>query len=112
MIELWRGSVVWADLAPTRGREQSGRRPVLVAASEEYLATVTTLVIVVPVTTSTRGWPNHMPLRGRTGLGRSSWAITEQIRTIARERLHQVAGSVDGATLREIDVWLRDFLGL
>ncbi len=112
MTELWRGSVIWADLAPTRGREQSGRRPVLVVASEEYLATVTTLAIVVPVTTSPRGWANHVPLRGRTGLGRPSWAMTEQVGAIARERLHQAAGGVDAATLREIDVWLRDFLGL
>ena len=107
-----RGSVVWASLDPASGREQAGRRPVVVIASDDYLAVVTTLAIVVPVTTVDRGWPNHVLLRGASGLGRASWAMTEQPRTIDRGRLRTVAGSVDAATSEEIDVWLRDFLDL
>ncbi len=109
---LWRGSVCWAELDPTRGREQGGRRPVLVVASQSYLDVVTTLALVVPVTTVDRGWPNHVPLRGVTGLGRESWAMTEQIRTVARDRLVGVAGVVDDATLAGVSVYLADFLGL
>lgn len=112
MSDLLRGSVAWADLAPTRGREQSGRRPALVVASSGYLSVVTTLAIVLPVTTVDRGRPNHVPLHGRTGLGRPSWAMTEQPRTITRDRLGEVVGLVDDETLRDVDVWLRDFLGL
>ncbi|WP_024286149.1 type II toxin-antitoxin system PemK/MazF family toxin [Cellulomonas sp. KRMCY2] len=109
---LWRGSVAWAGLSPTRGREQTGRRPVLVVASEGYLDAVTSLVVVLPVTMVGRGWPNHVALRGAHGLDRPSWAMTEQVRTIARDRLVGVAGLVDDATLADIDVYLRDFLGL
>lgn len=109
---LWRGVVARADLSPTRGREQSGRRPVLVVASDGYLAAASTLAIVLPVTTTDRGWPNHVALRGDTGLDRPSWAMTEQVRTVARDRLVEVVGLVDGATLREVDVWLRDLLAL
>jgi mRNA interferase MazF len=104
--------VAWADLAPTRGREQDGRRPVLVVASAGYLTTVTALVIVLPVTTVDRGWPNHVPLRGATGLERPSWAMTEQPRTLSRDRLGEPVGMVDDATLHAVDVWLRDFLDL
>lgn len=111
MTALHQGTVVWADLSPVRGREQDGRRPVLVVASEGYLAAVTTLAIVVPVTTVDRGWPNHVLLRGETGLGRPSWAVTEQPRTIARERLGSVAGMVDRETMHGVRLWLRDFLG-
>lgn len=50
-----RGSVVWVSLDPVNGREQSGRRPVVVVASDAYVAVVTTLVIAVPVTTVGRG---------------------------------------------------------
>ncbi len=110
-IALWRGAVAWANLDPTRGRQQSGRRPALVVASDAYLETVTTLAIVVPVTTVDRGWPNHVPLTGEPGLDRPSWAMTEQVQTIARDRLTSVAGQVDGGSLREVDVYLRDFLG-
>lgn len=111
-VPLARGAVVWADLSPTRGREQSGRRPVIVVASDAYLETVTTLALVVPVTTTDRAWPNHVALRGRPGLGRPSWAMTEQLRTVARDRIVDVVGLVDDATLAEIDTYLRDFLGL
>ncbi len=113
MSDPWRrASVVWATLSPTSGREQAGRRPVVVVASDRYLEVVTMLTIVVPVTTVDRGWPNHVPLTGPTGLSRPSWAMTEQPRTLDRERLHDVAGQVDAATAAAIDVWLRDFLAL
>lgn len=109
---LRRGDVLWATLDPTSGREQSGRRPVVVVAGDEYLDVVTTLVIVVPVTTTNLGWPNHVPLTGPTGLADPSWAMTEQPRTIDRGRLHGVAGRVDAATTEAVDLHLRDFMGL
>lgn len=104
--------MAWADLSPTRAREQSGRRPVLLVASRGYVETITTLVIVLPITSVERGWPNHVPLDGRTGLGRASWAMTEQIRTITRDRIVSVAGAVDSSTLSVVDRYLRDFLDL
>lgn len=107
-----RGSVLWASLDPTSGREQSGRRPVVVVASDDYLEAVTTLVIVVPVTSVDRGWPNHVPLHGPTGLQSPSWAMTEQPRTIDRARVRAVVGQIDVETQAAIDIYLRDFLGL
>ena len=111
-LPLWRGSVAWADLSPARGRERSGKRPVLVVASRGYLETVTALVVVLPVTTADRGWSNHVPLRGAHGLDRASWVMTEQVRTITRDRIGDVVGLVDDATLGDVDVYLRDFLDL
>jgi len=111
--ELRRGQVVWVELDPTRGREQSGRRPALVVASDLYLAQADTLVIVVPATTVDRSWPNHVPLRGPgLELAHPTFAMTEQPRTLSRERVVGVAGVVDVATMREVDLWLRDVLGL
>lgn len=113
MSQPWRrGAVLWAELDPARGRGQAGRRPVLVVASDGYLAVVETLTIVVPVTTVDRGWPNHVALRGPTGLQQPSWAMTEQPRTLDRDRLVAVAGLVDEGTLVDVDLWLRDFLAL
>ena len=108
-----RGEVVWVELDPVRGREQGGRRPALVVASEAYLKQADTLAIVVPATTVDRGWPNHVPLRGpHLGLLKPTFAMTEQPRTVARKRVVGAAGLVDAATMREVDEWLRDFLGL
>lgn len=67
-IGLSTGTVAWAALAPVRGREQGGHRPVVVVASQGYLDAVTTLLLVVPITTTDRGWPNHVPLDGAIGL--------------------------------------------
>lgn len=111
--ELRRGMVAWAELDPVRGREQSGRRPVLVVASDLYLAQADTLAIIVPCTTRDRGWPNHVKLAGEhLFLPVATYAMTEQPRTVARERLLDIAGVVDARTMREVDGWLHDFLAL
>ncbi|HNV10988.1 MAG TPA: type II toxin-antitoxin system PemK/MazF family toxin [Propionibacteriaceae bacterium] len=111
--DLRRGMVVWAELDPVLGREQAGRRPVLVIASDLYLEQADTLAIIVPATTIDRGWPNHVELKGpNLALPLPTFAMTEQPRTITRERLVDVAGRVDVETMREVDGWLRDFLAL
>lgn len=111
--ELRRGMVVWAELDPVRGREQAGRRPALVIASDLYLEQADTLAIIVPATTTERGWPNHVLLRGPDlSFGQPTFAMTEQPRTVTRERLFDVIGVVDAETMREVDGWLGDFLGL
>ena len=96
-----------------RGPEQSGRRPVLVVASDIYLEQADTLAIVLAATTADRGWPNHVLLRGsRLGLSKPTFAMTEQPRTVTRDRLVGEIGVVDTATMRDVDGWLRDFLAL
>lgn len=113
MTDPWRqGDVAWADLAPIRGREQGVHRPVLVVAGGSYLRAVTTLVIVLPMTTTDRGWPNHVQLTGPTGLDARSWVMTEQIRTLSRDRLGRRAGSVDGPCLALVQRWISDLLDL
>lgn len=109
---LRRGVVFWAAPDPTIGSEQSGRRPFIVVASNEYLEQVTNLVLAVPLTTTDRGWPNHVRLVGNTGLDATCFAMTEQVRAISRLRVSRITGSVDDETLRGIDSWLRDFLDL
>lgn len=74
------GSVVWADLDPTRGREQAGRRPAAVVSTTNYLNAVPSLIIVVSITTHDRGSPHHVRLTGEgLGLDRVSYAMTEQL---------------------------------
>ncbi len=85
----------------------------LVVASDLYLEQATTLAIVLPATSTDRGWPNHVLLRGPDlAVRRPTWAMTEQPRTVMRDRLVGHLGVVDRATMREVDVWLRDFLAL
>lgn len=110
---LRRGSIVWVDFNPVQGREQAGTRPAIVIASDGYLANVPELVIVIPVTTTDRAWPHHVPVRGPdVDLPRSSFAMTEQPRTVARSRIAGPAGTASEATMSTIDQWVRDFTDL
>lgn len=105
------GDVVWARPEIAVGREQAGRRPAMVVAGAGYLETVDTLAIVVPITTVDRGWPNHVEVFGAE-LGRRSWAMSEQVRTISLDRVVSHAGRVDQATLAAVRGWIADFLDL
>src|SRR5262245_35481028 len=107
MTDLISGDLVWVSPKVVVGREHGGRRPALVVAGADYLAIVDTLALVVPITTTDRGWPNHVPVRGGS-LDRPSWAMTEQVRTISRERIVAHAGRADAVTLAAVRVWLRD----
>lgn len=106
------GDIVWAELGPGFGREQSGRRPVIVVASNDYLEALDSLLLVVPVTSRDRGWPNHVPLTGPNSLAQQSFALTEQLKCISRDRIVGAAGSIDQPCLERIRVYLRDFLDL
>lgn len=107
--ELQQGDIWWAYLDPAQGREQSGRRPVLVISAAQYNGIVDALAIVVPISTTDRGWPNHIRL---ASLPQPSWAMTEQPRTIARQRLGGRIGQATPDELSEVLSWVFDFLSL
>ncbi len=109
-LPLAPGSVVWVSLDPLKGREQGGHRPAVVVAGRDYLEIVDSLAIVVPVSTTFRGWPNHVPLSGTTAV--EGWAMTEQVRTVTRSRISGVDGSVDAACWAAVRTWISDFLDL
>jgi mRNA interferase MazF len=69
------------------------------------------LALVVPITTVDRGWPNHIEVF-HSELGRRSWATSEQVRAISRERVVARAGRVNYTTLAAVRGWLADFLDL
>ena len=75
MTGLEQGTVFWAWLDPAVGREQAGRRPVVVVSSDGYADVVTSLLVVVPVSRVDRGWPDQVPLSGLPGL--AGFAITD-----------------------------------
>ena len=104
------GQVVWVDLNPTTGQEQSGRRPAVVVSSPTHLRAATTLVTVLPCTTTDRGWRNHIQLTGDTWLDRPTFAMTEQVRTVSRDRVHAGGGSVNAECLRLMSSWAHHWI--
>ncbi len=99
MARILRGDIYWADLELTRGREQAGRRPVLVISQEVFNSHSGT-VIALAIT----GQPQHagFPLTYELSpklLPKPSWVKIGQIRTLSTERLgHRIAH------LEEVDV--------
>ena len=57
-----RGEIWLADLAPTRGREQSGLRPVLILSIDDFNEGPADLVIVVPKTDCRTARPSQRSL--------------------------------------------------
>ena len=104
-----RGDVWLADLGPTRGREQSGERPVLVVSADPINRSPANLVVAVPFTTRWRGIPTHVEVRPPNGgLRDVSYAICEQVRSLAIERLGpRPLGSVSADVLHSVEESLR-----
>jgi mRNA interferase MazF len=109
-----RGEVWLADLEPTRGCEQSGERPVLVVSTDPFNQGRARLVVAVPFTTRERGLPIHVEVRPPDGgLREVSFAMCEQIRSIAVDRLGpQPFGRVPAVVLSAVEDRLRLLLAL
>jgi mRNA interferase MazF len=108
-----RGEVWDVDLDPAVGHEQGGRRPALIVSSERLHVIPSQLLTIVPITTRDRGIRVHVRLAPpEGGLVAPSVVITEQVRTISRQRLRRRRGSVSLTTLVEVERRLRYFLDL
>ena len=104
------GEVWLADLDPVRGREQAGRRPVLVVSPDRFNGGPAGLVIVVPLTARDRRIPLRVPIDPpEGGLRERSFAICEMVRSISRERLVAAGpwGAVRRATMSQVAERLR-----
>ncbi|MGH9521705.1 MAG: endoribonuclease MazF [Terriglobales bacterium] len=55
------GDLVWLDFDPAAGREQAGRRPAIVLSPAAYNRK-TSLAVVAPVTTHSKGYPFEVAL--------------------------------------------------
>jgi mRNA interferase MazF len=55
------GDLIWTDFDPTRGREQSGRRPALVVSAAIFTEN-TGLAVVCPITSRVRPFPTSVVL--------------------------------------------------
>ncbi|MCA9027476.1 MAG: type II toxin-antitoxin system PemK/MazF family toxin [Planctomycetaceae bacterium] len=108
-----RGEIWQAVLNPTRGREQRGRRPVLVVSTDLFSQGPAELVVVLPVTSKDKGIPWHVeidPPEG--GLKTTSHVMCEAIRSISRDRLVKRWGVVSDETMAEIEQRLQMLLQL
>ncbi len=96
---------VWlANLDPTVGHEQAGRRPVVVVSVDQLNESEPpALAIVVPLTSVDRGQRLHLAIEPpEGGLDRRSFALVEMVRSVSHQRLTERRGTIRPATLAEI----------
>ena len=108
-----RGEVWTVTLDPTKGREQAGKRPALVLSVDTFNHGPADLVVVLPMTSKSKGIPFHVPIKvPEGGLKLESFVKCEDVRSISKERLIQRLGAVGPKTMESVEYRLRVLLGL
>jgi mRNA interferase MazF len=104
-----RGEIWWADLEPTRGHEQGGRRPVLVISTNYFNSSPADLVLVAPLTRTDRGIPIHIPIQPpEGGVTARSLILCDALRSISKGRLgDRPLGVVSIKTMQRVESILR-----
>lgn len=113
-MSIKRGDIFYVDLNPTKGSEQSGRRPVLVIQNN-IGNEVSPTVIIAPLTTKkfSKEYPTNAHLKkGTANLKENSTVLLSQIRTIDKKRLETKIGNVSGEHLKMVDEAIKVSLGL
>ena len=112
MARLLRGAVHWADLNPTRGHEQSGRRPVLILSADVFNERSGT-VIAVALTTQPQqaGFPLTLELDSAQ-LPKPSWIKISQIRTLSAQRIGRKLGAASPEEVAQVIEGLNEILGM
>lgn len=117
-----RGQVYLVELSPTVGREQAGRRPVLVVSSDEInrLPLVVTVVVGTSAKNVPRDYPTNVRVNTReSGLAQDTVFICFQVRSLDPGRFVDpktgrpcLVGSLPPERMREVDEAIRRSLAL
>jgi len=92
-----------ANLNPTKGREQTGKRPVVIISGNTMNKNLG-IFIVCPISSKIKNYAGCIKLeKNKTNkLTENSEIITFQIRTIAKERMIKKIGEITDTELKEI----------
>lgn len=110
-----RGSVYFVDLDPTHGREQAGRRPVLVVSVDSInrQPLVVTVVVGTDAANIPRDYPTNVRVPAReSGLPRDTAFLCFQVRSLDPSRFGPPSGVLPEARMAEVSQALRLVLGL
>ena len=111
MAKILRGEIRWADLNPTKGREQSGERPILILSQDVFNERSGTVIAMALTSQEQRaGFPlTHELLLAE--LPKRSWVKISQIRTLSTERIGKKIGNVDPTELAHVIDGLNEIIG-
>lgn len=111
MARILRGDILWADLDPVRGREQAGRRPILVLSQDIFNERSGTVIgVVITSQEPSAGFPLTFEIRS-VRLPKRSWIKISQIRTLSTERLGDHIGRLSPEELEMVVGGLNEIVG-
>ena len=102
MGEIKQKYIIFADLNPTRGHEQKGKRPVIVISGDGY--NKSGMLIICPTTTKLKNYYGNILLEpdSLNGLEKKSEILISQIRTISQNRIIKKIGEITQKELEQI----------
>lgn len=101
---LTSGDVVDLDLGTPEGREAGFRHPALLVTAQRILDATPSIVHVVPLTSTLRGFHSEIVVEpdATNGLEAPSAAQCQHLRAISPGRIFAIRGNVGGATLAQV----------
>ena len=115
-MAVQRGEIHFVNLNPVQGREQAGRRPVLVLSADAInrLPLVVTVVVGTKGENVTRDYPTNVRVStAESGLPMETVFLCFQLRSLDPSRFAgPPAARVSAAVLEEVETAVRHCLGL
>jgi mRNA interferase MazF len=111
MARILRGDIIWANLDPMLGHEQSGSRPVLILSEDIFNdRSGTVIALVLTSQPPSASFPLTFELSDPK-LPKKSWVKISQIRTLSTQRLGKKIGKASDEELDTIIEGLNEIIG-
>jgi mRNA interferase MazF len=115
-MAIHRGEIYFVDLNPVQGREQAGRRPVLILSIDSInrLPLVVTVIVGTKGENISRDYPTNVRVPAtESGLPIETVFLCFQVRSLDPSRFSgPPAGKLSGARLGDVENAVRHCLGL
>ncbi|MBI5798563.1 MAG: type II toxin-antitoxin system PemK/MazF family toxin [Candidatus Yonathbacteria bacterium] len=103
--------IYWVNLDPAKGKEQKGRRPVVVISGDTMNKNLG-IFIVCPISTKIKNCAGCTKIKKdkTNNLSADSEIISFQVRTVSKERMIKKIGEITDEQLKEIAYSLNEVL--
>ena len=105
-MELNQYQIVLVNLDPTVGSEVNKTRPCVILSPNEMNKFLRT-IIIAPVTSSSKNYPTRVAINAYATQG---WVMIDQIRTIDRNRIAKIFGTLSEKEISKIKNVLKETL--
>lgn len=111
MARILRGNIVWANLDPTVGNEQSGKRPVLIISHNVFNENSGTVIAVALTSKEQKaGFPLSLEINSKK-LPKKSWIKISQIRTLSVDILGEKITHIKEEELISVIEGINEIIG-